>query len=160
MINKFKTAQYIIKNSAGMHGFNRRIYGETFNEAFGYPCAHDPSGWAGFELVEKMIMSGKIYFVHRFRHIKYRKGEEICKGYAFPYGGTYVCNTCNNSKLNRHWWKVKVYKDGTAWCCVGEGFEDLQKSDNYAFGETREESLEKYEVLMFERDALENGERL
>ena len=39
---------------------------------------------------------------------------------------------------------VKCFRDGSAWCCVGEGFENLQESDNYAFGDTRIEAIENY----------------
>ena len=145
----------VMKGSRGMHGFNRRIFGETHNEAFGYPCAPDPAGEAGFELADGMILAGKIYYVNRFAH---KWGNDICKGSAFPYGGTWVCNTCNNSNLGKPWWKVKVYKDGDAWCCVGEDFEDLQASSNFAFGDTRDEALKNYETLMLSPTPRTEGE--
>lgn len=31
---------------------------------------------------------------------------------------------------------LKVIPDGNTYCCVGEGFVNLQESDNYAFGDT------------------------
>ena len=90
-------------------------------------------------------MAGKLFYVQPFKH---KWGDDICKGHAFPYGGTWVCNTCNRSNLDAEWWKVKVYKDGNAWCCVNTDFEDLQASDDYAFGDTRNEALKNYETLM------------
>jgi hypothetical protein len=39
---------------------------------------------------------------------------------------------------------VKVIKDGNSFCCVGEGFVNLQESDNYAFGDTFDEAIENY----------------
>lgn len=49
-----------------------------------------------------------------------------------------------------HWWTIKVYKEGNAWCCVGLGFTDLQSSSNYAFGCTREEAINSYGALYTE----------
>lgn len=40
--------------------------------------------------------------------------------------------------------EFKCYMDGDAWCCVGPGFVDLQESDEYAFGETREEAIKSF----------------
>lgn len=45
-------------------------------------------------------------------------------------------------------WRIRVFKDGAAWCCVGEGFKDLQESDNYAFGDTRDEAIAAYGKIM------------
>ena len=39
---------------------------------------------------------------------------------------------------------LKVIPDGNAYCCVGEGFVNLQESDNYAFGDTFEEAIENF----------------
>jgi len=39
---------------------------------------------------------------------------------------------------------IKVYEDGNAWCCVGEGFKDLQESDNYVFADTRKDAIKKF----------------
>ena len=39
---------------------------------------------------------------------------------------------------------VKVMQDGSAFCCIGEGFVNLQESDNYAFGNTFDEAVENY----------------
>ncbi|WP_042372679.1 hypothetical protein [Bacteroides neonati] len=39
---------------------------------------------------------------------------------------------------------LKVIPDGNTYCCVGEGFVNLQESDNYAFGDTFEEAIENF----------------
>jgi hypothetical protein len=88
-----------------------------------------------------MISAGKIYFVHPFPHGK-------CKATGFIYGGTWACNACNSDGFQKPWWNVRVIKDGMAWCVVGEGFEDLQASSNYAFGDTKQQALDAYAELM------------
>ncbi len=40
--------------------------------------------------------------------------------------------------------EFKCTPDGNSWCCVGAGFVDLQESDNYAFGDTREEAIDAF----------------
>lgn len=50
---------------------------------------------------------------------------------------------------------MKGMKDGNAWCCVGAGFENLQESDNYSFGETRAEAIENYGKLMLSASSKE-----
>lgn len=47
---------------------------------------------------------------------------------------------------------IKVMPDGNAFCCVGEGFINLQESDNYAFGNTFEEAIENFKALGKEAD--------
>lgn len=57
-------------------------------------------------------------------------------------------------RFNRHmhadslhmalWYWALMVQDGEAWICYGVGFEDLQASDNYAFGDTREEAIANY----------------
>ena len=134
-----KTAQDLMNGSGeALAGFNRRIYGEN-------RCTDIRAGaaFAGWSLADGMIRAGKIFSVHNFHHT-----HGGCQGHAFEYGGTWVCNTCNHSGLDRPWWIIKVYADGNAWCCIGEGFEDLQSSDNYAFGDTREEAIQNYGDLM------------
>lgn len=144
-------AQDLLEYGGGSYGggFNSRLHGYTRDERFGYPCAPDRDGEAGFYHAERLINEGKIYYTHRFRHKAY---GEICRGYAFPYGGTWVCNSCGHSSLDKPWWVVKVYQDGNAWCCVGLGFLDLQASNNYAFGETKQQALDNYEKIMMEKD--------
>ena len=143
MSEQWKTGQDIIKNPCGssIAGFNRRIFGSSYNESFQYPherSNHEMQG--GWSLAEKLIEEGKIYYIHNF----HRSHGGCSNGHAFQYGGTWVCNTCNRSRLDAEWWKIKVYKDGNAWCCVGTGFENLQESDNYAFGDTKEEAIQNY----------------
>lgn len=130
-------------------GFNTRISGWDYQEANGYPAYPSADRASGWQRADQMIEAGKIYYYHRFRHIA--RGE-VCNGYAFPYGGTFVCNECGWKDLKKPWMAVKVYKDGNAWCCIGTPFINLQASDNYAFGDTREEALNKYEALMHERE--------
>jgi hypothetical protein len=144
-VDKFAYAQDILKNSAGSigAGFNRRIGGQSYADAFQYPHERtDREMVAGFNKAEEMIQSGEIFYVHNFHKL------ECPRGYAFQYGGGYVCNTCNRNDLDKEWWKIKVMKDGNAWCCVGNGFVDLQESDNYAFGDTREQAIQAYGELM------------
>lgn len=120
-------------------GFNQRVLGDPLPSTFNaWDRGVRGQGW---EAAEQLVQAGKIYFVHPFPH-----GSGACG--AFPYGGTWVCNSCGNSGLDKPWWRIRVFKDGSAWCCVGEGFEDLQASDNYAFGDTRDEAIEAYGKLM------------
>lgn len=143
--NRIKFAQDIMnENSPGgaMGGFNTRILGETnIKDYYRYK---DVDGAAGFRLANEMIEEGKLFYVHNFHT------DADC--YAFPYGGTWACNGCNRDHLDKPWWKIKVFKDGNAWCCIGENFEDLQQSSNYAFGDTREEAITSYGVLMQSSD--------
>lgn len=37
-----------------------------------------------------------------------------------------------------------VVQDGSAWCCYGPGFINLQESDNFAFGDTEEQAIQLY----------------
>jgi hypothetical protein len=116
-------------------GFNRRVLGEEMPT---YPSnIATQNGWWK---ADEMARDGKIFFVHPF--------HDGCKGYAFLYGGHWVCNTCGHGNLFWDWWAIKVMRDGSAYCCVGAGFINLQESDNYAFGDTREEAIQKYGELM------------
>lgn len=134
-----KTGQDYIKNGSGADncGFNNRIHGEKYNDVFRYPHNYDMIG--GWNLADKMIEEGRIYFLHNFHH-----SHSDCKGYAFTYGGFWVCNTCGAKGVDEPWWTVKVMKDGNAWCCIGEDFVNLQESDNVAFGDTREDAISNY----------------
>lgn len=120
-------------------GFNRCVGGWTWIDAFQYP--HEKTDrylHGGWDLAQKLIDKGEIYYVHNFHRL------DCETGYAFPYGGTWVCNTCGKQDLMNDKWKIKVFKDGNAWCCVGLNFVNLQESDNYAFGKTRQESIDTY----------------
>ena len=146
MSEKFQYAQDVMRGNGGsaFAFFNRRVLGETYQEAFQH--AHerqDASAHAGWQLADKMIAEGRLYYIHNFHH-----SHDECSGYAFQYGGSWVCNTCGKANLLREWWKIKVRKDGNAWHCIGVDFENLQESDNYAFGDTREEAIKNYGDLM------------
>lgn len=120
-------------------GFNARIQGEEIHSAIrgAYRWEREQGWWAA----DKKIAAGKVYFVHPFPHGK-------CRTPGFIYGGTWACNECNSDGFQKPWWKVRVMKDGTVWCVVSEGFEDLQASSNYAFGDTKQEALDAYAALM------------
>ena len=151
MSENFKLAQDVLKGNGGsaFAGFNRRVFGDSYADAFQYPHERqDREMYGGWALADRMISDGRLFCVHNFH-----KGYSGCDGHAFQYGGSWVCNTCNKSRLDREWWKIKVYKDGNAWCCIGTGFEDLQESDNYAFGNTRDEAIHNYGTLMANKGA-------
>ncbi len=138
MYDKFYSAQEILiainPNSvigSEVHGFNWRLQGYDEREFNGDRMAYN--------LADKMINSGQIFYVNNFRC--------KCGGFRFMYGASWACNTCNNHFLTPDWWHVKVEKDGNAFICKGNGFEDLQTSDNYAYGETKTEALENYRQL-------------
>lgn len=120
-------------------GFNSRVQGVDFNSNAQGPCRAERS--RGWWKADEMVKEGKIYFIHPFPH-----GQ--CKFTGFVYGGTWACNGCNTDGFQKLWWAVRVIKDGNAWCVVGENFQDLQTSDNYAYGDTREEALKAYAELM------------
>lgn len=123
-------------------GFNIRVQGTGhFATDLSYPSQHqDADMQRGWWLADEKARRGEIFYTHNF----HASHGGCPTGNAFPYGGTWVCNTCGNSRLDRPWWRVKVKQDGAAWICYGVGFEDLQASDNYAFGDTREEAIENY----------------
>lgn len=151
-----KTAQDYMNNCASggaMAGFNRRIYGESYADAFRHAQGEEYRKiYSGWSLADSMIAAGKIYYVNNFHNtlIQYYK----CSGNAFLYGGSWVCNSCGRNDLYRPWWVIKVKKDGDQWCCVGEGFENIQESSNYAFGATREEAIKNYGDVMAAASAL------
>ena len=146
-----KTAQdYIWSWASGeaIAGFNRRLRGDTFADITSYPDRPNLERCDGWQLADGMIRDGKIFSLHNFH-----RSHEDCEGYALPYGGSHVCNTCERSHLGKPWWIIKVYQDGNAWCCVGEDFEDLQASDNFAFGDTREVAIRNYGDIMIKQRA-------
>lgn len=143
MDKDFKTAQDVLpEHLAGstFAGFNRRVYGAGYAEAFKYPVERqDRDMYAGWSLADKMIEEGKLYYVHNFHHM-----EKAGHCFAFEYGGFWVCNGCGGKGVDKPWWTIKVMADGNAWCCLGTGFVNLQESDNYAFGDTKQEAIENY----------------
>lgn len=44
--------------------------------------------------------------------------------------------------------KYTTMMDGNSWICFGEGFVDLQESENYAFGNTEEEAIASFLFYM------------
>ncbi len=146
MNNKFKYGQDVMNpettSGNAMAGFNRKVSGWTYLEAFQGADRMNGQVSAGWSLAEKMINKGKLFYVHNFHKL------DCEDGFAFQYGGYWVCNACGKKSVDRDWWKIKVYKDGNAWCCIGLDFENLQESDNYAFGDTREEAINDYGALM------------
>jgi hypothetical protein len=122
-------------------GFNRRVQGTGHLATdMGHAGTYRPEVLGGWYFADEKVRNGEIFYTHNF----HASHGGCPNGYAFPYGGTWVCNTCGNSRLDRDWWRVKVKKDGAAWICYGVGFEDLQASDNYAFGDTAEEAISNY----------------
>lgn len=143
MNNKLKTYQEIFGvenwNAHFSSGFNSRVFGSTLAQTVpGYYSGDRQNGWW---LADEMARKGEIYTTEPFEH-------NGCKSLAFTYGGTWACNGCNCDHIEQEWWKVKIMKDGDQYCVVGEGFVDLQESDNYAFGFTREEALQNYANVM------------
>jgi hypothetical protein len=142
--NGLKTAQELIKaNPNVMSGFNQFIHGSGEPKRGDYV---DKSQWyaeqQGYHYAKKMAKEDGIAFTHIFKCGK----SESC--FPFMYGGFMVCNACGNKSVDKDWWKIKVEKDGNAFCCHGLDFKDLQSSNNYAFGDTFEEAISNYESVM------------
>lgn len=139
-MEKLKTAQYVIKtrNPSVASGFNMFVYGEDaplHHEYYDYMARLQ-----GYELAEEMAQKGKLAFTHKFKC--------KCGGYPFVYGGFWVCNNCGSKSVDEEWWKIKVEKNDDMFCCHGLDFVNLQKSNNYAFGKTFQESIKNYGELM------------
>lgn len=120
-------------------GFNSRVQGIVRLAAADGPARFERG--QGWDKADEMVRAGQIYFIHPFPHGR-------CDSTGFYYGGTWACNSCRTDGFQKPWWAVRVMKDGNAWCVVGQGFQDLQSSDNYAYGDTREEALSAYAELM------------
>ena len=147
-----KTGQDYIKNpcSSSISGFNMRIGGHSYNDTFQYP--HERQDWdrqGGWDLADKLINEGKIFYLHNF----HQSHGDCPNGHAFPYGATWVCNTCNSERLDKPWWIIKTYMGANAWICVGEKFKDEQESDCYAFGNTKEEAIKNYGDILSQKVA-------
>tara|TARA_R110002124_G_scaffold286593_1_gene467971 strand:- start:985 stop:1425 length:441 start_codon:yes stop_codon:yes gene_type:complete len=142
-MEKLKYAQELIKGSNSvMGGFNTFISGGQ--EPRGYEYG-DKSEWfarfQGYQYAEQMAKDNGIAFIKPFKC----GVSDNC--HPFKYGGFFVCNSCGNKGVDKEWWKIKVEKDGNAYCCHGLDFINLQESDNYAFGDTFEEAIKNYEAL-------------
>ena len=143
-MSELKYAQDLLKkaNSHQMGGFNCIINGH------GEPKAHEYGDKGeffdriqGHHFAADLARENGIAFVYPFRC-----GGLNCR--PFEYGGSFVCNSCENSGVDKDWWKIQVEKDGNAFCCHGLDFVDLQESENYAFGDTFEDAIENYGKLM------------
>ena len=133
-------AQHVFKsyNASFGCGFNMKVMGDkapTFQD-YQYDIGARSEG---YNYASNMAKRGKLYFTHVF--------DCKCGGRPFSYGGSFVCNSCGGAGLKQPWWDIKVEKDGNAFCCYGLGFENLQSSDNYAFGDTFQEAIDNYEKL-------------
>lgn len=143
-MEKLKTAENYIKSSPDvMCGFNQFIYGSGEPRRSDYGSS---SQWyaeqKGYDYAKKMAKEKGIAFTHIFKC----GNSESC--HPFSYGGFFVCNSCGNKGVDKEWWKIKVEKDGNAFCCHGLDFQDLQSSNNYAFGYTFEDAISNYEKVM------------
>jgi len=142
---ELKSAQELIKASPDvMCGFNQFIFGSGEPKRSNYG---DKSQWytelQGYNYAKKMAEEDGIAFTNVFKCKK-----EDC--YPFSFGGFFVCNNCGGKGVDKEWWKIQVKKDGDCFCCHGLDFQDLQSSNNYAFGSTFEESISNYESVMLQ----------
>jgi hypothetical protein len=142
-MKNLKYAQDLIKASSSVNcGFNSFINGHSQPKRSDYGCV---SEWGlitqGYDFARKMAEDNGIAFTHVFKC-----KQDGC--FPFQYGGFFVCNACGNKDVNKEWWKIQVEKDGNEFCCHGLDFENLQESNNYAFGETFEQAIINYGILM------------
>lgn len=141
---KIKHAEELIKASSGYAraGFNMFIDGDTEPKSSEY---RDKSEWysliQGYQFAQKMAKEDGIFFTYPFKC-----SQSGC--FPFKYGGFFVCNSCGNKNVDRDWWKIRVVKDGNAFCCHGIDFINLQESNNYAFGDTYENAIENYRTVI------------
>ena len=143
-MEKLKYAQDLIKASTSvMGGFNTFISGGQEPKGHEYG---DKSEWyarlQGYQYAQKMAKEDGSAFTKPFKC----GSSENC--FPFEYGGFFVCNSCGNKGVDKEWWKIKVEKDGNAYCCHGLDFVKLQESDNVAFGDTFDEAIKNYGELM------------
>ncbi len=143
---KLKYAQDLIKTSSAnvRSGFNQFVNGTGYPQRGYYG---DKNQWweecQGYDYAQKMAILNGISFTKVF---KCENDNNHC--HPFSYGGNFVCNSCGRNNLKKEWWEIKVEKDGSSYCCHGLDFVNLQESNNYAFGDTFEESINNYEKLM------------
>ena len=128
-------------------GFNRRVMVESISDMLRFKPTLQEFG--GYQLAEKLIAEGKIYFVNPFKC-----NQNDCPT-RFQYGGFWACNTCYTHISTPEWWIIKVMEDGDSFCCVGKGFVNLQESENYAFGNSRDEAIENDRLLHTNHEKLD-----
>lgn len=127
---KWVTAQF-------RSGFSIRLNGGTYHDLTEHVDWRDGKS-AGFHEADRLIKDGKIFFVYPF------ECERDSCPTRFQYGGYWACNKCNTHINTPEWWKIKVEKDGDAYCCIGVGFTNLQESENYAFGNNYQDAINQY----------------
>lgn len=135
--NKLLSGQDFNLRGSTLGGFNLRVHGGQFSDLSEY--ADKQNMFGGFIHADDLIKEGKIYYIENFKC--------KCGDYRFQYGGGWACNNCQSCIQAPDWWKVKVFMDGSSWCVVGENFENLQVSDNVAFGDSKAEALENYRKI-------------
>ena len=143
-MRKLLTAQDLLTESSRncWGGFNTFIDGgkEPRHTDYGDRREYNAQ-YQGYQFARKMAEKDGICFTHPFKC-----GSDRC--HPFMYGGFFVCNGCNNSGVDKDWWKIQVEKDGNEFCCHGLDFVNLQESNNYAFGNTFSKSIENYGMQM------------
>lgn len=153
-MNEYELSQDIIDRSGlsnkTVSAFDMRRLGHLYLNVFRYDNEKtDNDMHVGWDLAGKLIELGDIFYVHNFHKIQHE-----CSGtaYIMPdlFPSHWYCNKCEIHADDKEWWKIRVFMDGNEWCCIGTGFESLQESNNYAFGETREEAINNYGMLMRE----------
>ncbi len=146
-MENLKYAQDLIKSTAYTYaGFNQFINGEKEPKRPDYGSFEQwYSETNGYNYAKNMAKDEGIAFIHPF------KCGENKDCFPFMYGGFFVCNSCGGKSVDKDWWKIKVEKDGTEFCCHGLDFINLQESENYAFGKTFEEAISNYGELMLKQ---------
>jgi len=125
--DKYEDAQTILEQiyngrpfSDAICGMSIRIQGGDFIELQKHSNRADLFPY--FNKADEMIREGRIFYVYPMK----------CKWEGCPtrfqYGGGWACNSCSTCINTPNWWKIKVMKDGDEFCCVGNGFINLQES--------------------------------
>jgi hypothetical protein len=150
IFDKFETAQALCEElysscSANYRaGMSIRINGGSYADLIEHSDWRDGKS-AGWYAAEELINNGRVFFVYPF------ECERTECPTRFQYGGFWACNKCNTHISTPEWWKIKVMKDGNKYCCVGNGFINLQESNNYAFGDNYIDAINNYWHLMMEQ---------
>lgn len=134
MPTTFENAQDLLLNPSSMYasGFNRALHGEALPSV-----TEDTRVQQGYNHAKELIQDGKVFYVHNFHDLE-------CKSKATLYGGFWCCDCCGKKGVDRDYWKIRIFKDGSEYCCVGENFVNIQESQNYGFGRTKKEAIESY----------------
>jgi len=119
-------------------GFNTFIQGYTYSDLMDRYDFSEAS--QGFNKAEEMANAGAISFRKLFNC--------KCGGGTHLYGGFIKCFKCDGDSSKVEWFNIRVEKDGNEFCCHGMSFENLQESENYAFGSTFQKAINNYEDQM------------